>query len=67
MLFEESVWDNKIKKDPIEVEKYIKSNVPTNTLGEINDVNNAVLFLSSDKSKFISGSIIVVDGGQSRG
>ena len=67
ILFEESVWDNKIKKDPIEVEKYIKSNVPTNTLGEINDVNNAVLFLSNDKSKFISGSIMVVDGGQSRG
>ena len=36
---------------------------PLNTIGNSDDVADMVIFLSSDKSKFINGQIITIDGG----
>ena len=36
---------------------------PLKKMGEPEDIANAVLFLASDLSKFITGQIIGVDGG----
>jgi NAD(P)-dependent dehydrogenase (short-subunit alcohol dehydrogenase family) len=44
--------------------KKFLSNVPLGRLGEVEDVANAVLFLSSDESKFITGVNLEVDGGR---
>jgi 3-oxoacyl-[acyl-carrier protein] reductase len=38
--------------------------VPLGRLGTPEDVANAVLFLASDEAAFITGTTIVVDGGQ---
>jgi len=43
-------------------ESYIKS-VPVNRFGTPDDVANAVLFLSSEESGYITGQVIGVDGG----
>jgi NAD(P)-dependent dehydrogenase (short-subunit alcohol dehydrogenase family) len=40
---------------------------PTKSIGLPEDVANAVLFLSSDKTRFITGQILYVDGGKSIG
>jgi NAD(P)-dependent dehydrogenase (short-subunit alcohol dehydrogenase family) len=40
---------------------------PTKTMGKPEDVANAVSFLSSEKTKFITGQTIYVDGGKSIG
>ena len=45
------------------VKDKIKANIPLGTLGEIDDVAKAVLFLCSDMSKYITGQVITVDGG----
>lgn len=37
---------------------------PAGRLGEIPDVTNAVLFLASDTSSFITGTLLLVDGGR---
>lgn len=41
----------------------LKDETPLNALGEPSDVADAVSFLASDKSKFITGQVISVNGG----
>lgn len=41
--------------------------VPMEKIGDVKDVANAVLFLSSDKASYITGHVLVVDGGLSVG
>lgn len=48
------------------LEKLINAQ-PTNTIGKPEDVANAVSFLVSEKTQFITGQIIYVDGGKSIG
>ncbi|MDG6908478.1 MAG: SDR family oxidoreductase [Nitrososphaerota archaeon] len=42
----------------------ISRGIPLGRIGEPEDVANLALFLSSDKASFISGSVVVIDGGQ---
>ncbi|SDZ02131.1 3-oxoacyl-[acyl-carrier-protein] reductase [Proteiniborus ethanoligenes] len=44
------------------VNEYLEK-IPLQKLGEPEDIANAVAFLASDMSKYITGQIIVVDGG----
>jgi len=57
-------WDLIQKKNPHKVDEMIKKNVPLKRFGKAEDVSNLVLFISSEKASFITGSNIVIDGGQ---
>jgi 3-oxoacyl-[acyl-carrier protein] reductase len=39
--------------------------IPLKRMGSPEDMANAVLFLSSDRADYITGQVIVVDGGMS--
>ncbi|NTW72871.1 MAG: SDR family oxidoreductase, partial [Eubacteriaceae bacterium] len=41
----------------------IKRNIPTGTLGTVEDVASIVAYLCSDEAKYITGQVINVDGG----
>jgi NAD(P)-dependent dehydrogenase (short-subunit alcohol dehydrogenase family) len=43
--------------------KVLESSFPLKRIGEPEDVSNAVLFLCSDESKWITGTVMMVDGG----
>ena len=66
ILFPGSTWDEKIKADKNAVQKMIEAEVPMNRFGCPEDIANAVLFLASEKAGFVTGSCLVVDGGQTR-
>lgn len=66
ILFEGSTWDAKVSASASEVEKMLEANVPLKRLGGIADVANLALWLSSPLSGFITGSIHLTDGGQTR-
>ena len=51
--------------DPDAIKKAMQSNIPMGRYAEPVDVANLMLFLASDESKFITGSIHMVDGGSS--
>ncbi|KJR43919.1 short-chain dehydrogenase/reductase SDR [Candidatus Magnetoovum chiemensis] len=55
------IFDN---QDPIFVEKYNKL-TPLNRMGNPNEIAGPVLFLCSDLASYITGQVIMVDGGLS--
>ena len=63
-MFPGSTWDLKKLDNSIVVKKYIKNNVPLNKFGSIDDIFNAVIYLSNSHSKFITGTEVILDGGQ---
>jgi 3-oxoacyl-[acyl-carrier protein] reductase len=45
----------------------IKNSIPVKRLGKPEDISNAVLFLASDESSYITGQCLKVDGGLTLG
>ncbi len=51
-----------IKDDPKALEESL-SRIPMKRMGKPEEVSNLVLFLASDKSSYMTGSTVVIDGG----
>ena len=67
IIFPESSWDKKRKANPNKIKNIIKANVPMNRFGKPEEVADAIVFLCSERANFITGSTLVVDGGQTVG
>lgn len=48
-----------------EIKKEMLKNIPLSTFGQPKDIANLVVFLASEKSDYITGQVIKVDGGMS--
>jgi 3-oxoacyl-[acyl-carrier protein] reductase len=64
VMFEGSTWHSKIKKNKEDVNKFISKNVPMGTFIQPEAVAEAILFLADNRSKFTTGVILNIDGGQ---
>ena len=67
VYFKGGAWDQKIMNEPIEIENLIKSSVPMNRFASPKEIADSIIFLCSNRSNFITGATLVVDGGQTVG
>lgn len=67
VYFEGGSWDKKIKGNPDRVKQMIELSVPMNRFGRPEEIADSAVFLCSERASFITGSVLVVDGGQTVG
>jgi 3-oxoacyl-[acyl-carrier protein] reductase len=66
ILFPGGSWETHIKNRAEEVKRYIETEVPLQRFGHPNEIADLIVYLSSNRASFITGSCIVADGGQTR-
>ena len=67
VIFPGSSWDVKMQKNQLETLKLIDDSVPMKRFGKPDEIADAAVFICSSRAKFITGSVLVVDGGQTVG
>ena len=64
IFIKDGSWDKKLKKSPEFVKKLLDDKVPLKRFGKPEEISDLVLFISSERASFITGSCFVIDGGQ---
>lgn len=63
---ENSIWAKRAQTAPKKLAKFLESTLPLGRLAEPSEIAEAVVFLLSARSSFITGTTLTVDGGQTR-
>ena len=67
IVFKGGTWERKLKEDGKTVRDMLQREVPLRRLGTVEEIVAPVLFLASPLASFITGTVLVADGGQCRG
>jgi 3-oxoacyl-[acyl-carrier protein] reductase len=66
VLFPGGSWERHLAERRDEVLAQIESDVPMGRFGRPEEIADVIVFLSSDRAAFMTGTCVVVDGGQTR-
>ena len=66
IAFEGGSWWKRQQADPAGMADFVKREIPLGRFGTPEEVANVVTFLCSERASWVSGTSVVVDGGQSR-
>jgi 3-oxoacyl-[acyl-carrier protein] reductase len=67
VLFPGGSWERKLSERREFFERYVEAEVPLRRFGTPEEIADVVVFLSSERASFVTGSCVVADGGQTRG
>ena len=66
MLTKDSVWERRMREDPSALNDYLSREVALGRVAQPEEVASVVVFMVSNAASFMTGSTVVVDGGQVR-
>jgi 3-oxoacyl-[acyl-carrier protein] reductase len=66
IFFKGGSWDEKLKKHRPKVMRYLRQEVPMGRFATPEEIADTVAFVASPRASFMTGSRVVVDGGQTR-
>lgn len=66
ILFPGGSWERHLSERRDEVLREVDAEVPLRRFGRPDEIADLIVFLSSDRAAFITGSCVVADGGQTR-
>lgn len=66
ILFPGGSWEKRQKENPEAIAGFVKAELPFGRFGTPEEVADVVVFLASDRARWVSGACINVDGCQSR-
>jgi 3-oxoacyl-[acyl-carrier protein] reductase len=67
VLFPGGSWAAKLAERKEFFEDYVRREVPLQRFARVQEIADVVVFLASERASFVTGSVVVVDGGQTRG
>lgn len=67
VFFEGGRWEEIMRQNPTNTKLYLETEVPMQRFGTPQEIAEAALFLGSEKSSFITGTVVQIDGGQGKG
>jgi 3-oxoacyl-[acyl-carrier protein] reductase len=67
VLFPGGDWQERLDRHGDETRRYIDEQVPLQRFGRPEEIADAVVYLASARAAFVTGAVLVVDGGQTRG
>ena len=59
-------WDKVMAERPEHGKKFLKDRMAINRFGDVKEISSIVAFLVSDSASFMTGSVVLADGGQGR-
>ena len=59
-------WWRRQQEDPEGMSRFVQENIPMGRFGTAEEIANVAVFLCSPRASWVTGSTVVVDGGQSR-
>ena len=59
-------WERRLSADPEGINDFVRRDIPAGRFGAAREVGDVICFLASERANWITGSVVVVDGGQSR-
>lgn len=66
ILFEGGSWWKRRQEDPSGIAEFVTRELPFHRFGTPEEIGDVVAFVASPRASWISGTSVVVDGGQSR-
>jgi 3-oxoacyl-[acyl-carrier protein] reductase len=64
--FAGSGWDRRFLADPAGIAAFVEREIPFGRFGTAEEVADVVVFLCSERARWVHGACVVVDGGQGR-